>query len=58
MKNVTTEGGLCREQSLSLPDLVGDSICQPSNEDEDEMKMKSCPDTLSVITSILIVIND
>ena len=34
--------GLCKEQSqLSLPDLVCDSICQPSNEDENEMKINS-----------------
>ena len=26
----------------SLPDLVCDPIFQPSNEDEDEMKMDSC----------------
>ena len=29
-------------ESSSLLDLVCDPICQPSNEDEDEMKMDSC----------------
>ena len=27
---------------LFLSDLVSDPICQPSNEDEDEMKMDPC----------------
>ena len=36
--NITTEGGLCKEQR---PNLVCDQICQPSNEDEDEMKIDS-----------------
>ena len=29
-------------EPLFLPDLVCDQICQPSNEDEDEMKIDSC----------------
>ena len=28
-------------EPLFLPDLVCDQICQPSNEDEDEMKINS-----------------
>ena len=43
--NITTEGGLRKEQSHRLPsflpNLVCDQICQPSNEDEDEMKIDS-----------------
>ena len=43
IENIAMEGGVVQgAESLSLLNLVCDPICQPSNEDENEMKIDSC----------------